>query len=81
MAEVTVQLEGTEEEAIERMVQAGLFANKDEAVRAAILKYALDLGLLRREDLWAKITQVKRRRGVSPDQLKADLERLEDELE
>ncbi len=78
MAEVTVQLEGTEEEAIERMVQAGLFANKDEAVRAAVLKYALDLGLLRREDLWAKITQAKRR-GVSPDQLKADLERLEDE--
>jgi Arc/MetJ-type ribon-helix-helix transcriptional regulator len=78
MAEVTVQLEGTEEEAVERMVRAGLFANRDEAVRAAILKYAFDLGLLRREDLWAKITQA-RQRGVSPDQLKADLERLEDE--
>lgn len=78
MAEITVQLEGTEEEAIERMIQAGLFANRDEAVRAAILKYAFDLGLLRREDLWTKITKVKRR-GVSPDQLKTDLERLEDE--
>lgn len=78
MPEVKVHLEGAEEEAIRRMVQAGLFASRDEAVRAAILKYALDLGLLHREDLWTQISQAGRRE-VSPEALKADLERLEDE--
>lgn len=78
MPEVKVHLESTEEEAVERMVRAGLFASRDEAVRAAILKYALDLGLLRREDLWSKIAQAGRR-GVSPEALKTDLEHLEDE--
>lgn len=78
MPELKVHLESAEEEAVERMVRAGLFASRDEAVRAAILKYALDLGLLRREDLWSKITQAARR-GVAPEELATDLKRLEDE--
>jgi Arc/MetJ-type ribon-helix-helix transcriptional regulator len=78
MPEVRVRLESAEEEAISRMVRAGLFASRDEAVRAAILKYALDLGLLSREDLWGRITQAGRR-DVSPQEVATDLERLEDE--
>lgn len=74
----TVKLERAEELALERMVQAGLFVSKDEAARAAIVKYAMDLGIIRREELWKGIEGHKRR-GVTPEKLMKELEDLEDE--
>lgn len=78
MAQMQLQLERAEEEALERLVKAGLFASRDEAARAAILKYAMDIGVLDRTKLWQEIRKTKRRR-VTPEQLAKDLETLEDE--
>jgi len=78
MARVELQLERTEEEALERLVRAGLFANRDEAARAAILKYVMDIGVLDRGAIWQEIEKTERR-GVTPEQLAKDLETLEDE--
>ncbi|HLA49923.1 MAG TPA: hypothetical protein VJ000_01880 [Thermodesulfovibrionia bacterium] len=78
MAGAAVKLEKAEEEALEKMVKIGLFANKDEAARAAIVKYASDLGILNPAMLWDKIIKYKRRK-VTPEQLKRDLEALENE--
>ncbi|UJS16674.1 MAG: hypothetical protein L3J17_12270 [Candidatus Jettenia sp.] len=47
-------------------------------IRAAIIKYASDLGILSPEVLWNKIDKYKKR-GVKPKQLKKDLEIIEDE--
>ena len=58
------------------MVKVGLFPSKDEAVRAAIIKYATDLGIFSPEMLWGRILRHKRRK-VTPDQLKKDLEAIE----
>jgi len=81
MAEIKVQLEPMEEEALERLVRARLFASRDEAARAAILKYALDLGLLDREELWAKLGEAHRSPAPTPEQLATELERLEEEVQ
>ncbi len=78
MAQMQLQLERAEEEALERLVKAGLFASRDEAARAAILKYAMDIGVLDRTKLWQEIRKTKRRM-VTPEQLAKDLEALEDE--
>ena len=78
MAGVAIKLERAEEDILKKMVRAGLFPTKDEAVRAAIVKYASDLGLLSPEFLWSKITKHKRRR-VTPEQLMKDLKAIEDE--
>lgn len=66
------------EDALEKMVRAGLFPSKDEAARAAIIKYASDIGVLSPETLWNKIARHKRRK-VTPEQLMKDLETIENE--
>ena len=73
MRATAIKLERAEEDALERMVKAGLFPSKDEAARAAIIKYASDLGLMSPEMLWQKITRHKRRK-VTPSQLRRDIE-------
>ncbi|MGQ3686291.1 MAG: hypothetical protein ACUBOA_14995 [Candidatus Loosdrechtia sp.] len=76
--ETAIKLAEMEGDALEKMVKIGLFPNKDEAARAAIIKYASDLGILSPEVLWNRINKYKRR-GVKPKQLKKDLETIEDE--
>ena len=78
MERIKFKLEKTEEEALDYLVKVGLFSNRDEAARAAILKYAMDIGVLDRRALWQKMGEVKRRK-VTPDRLVMDLETLEGE--
>jgi hypothetical protein len=73
MRATAIKLERAEEDALERMVKVGLFPSKEEAARAAIIKYAADLGLMSPEILWQKITRHKRRK-VTPAQLMRDIE-------
>ena len=44
---LTIKFRGAEAELLDRLVRSGLFATKSEAIRAAVLKYGVDLGLLR----------------------------------
>ncbi len=78
MGSTAIKLEKTEDEALEKIVKSGLFPNKGEAARAAIVKYAYDLGILSPKILWSKIAKHKRRH-VTPEQLKKDLEAIENE--
>lgn len=78
MAQVNLQLERAEAEALERLVRAGFFASHDEAARAAILKYAMDIGILDRSAVWQDIEKTQRR-VVTPERLAKDLEVLENE--
>ena len=73
---LTLKFRGLEAELLEEMIRLGLFNSKSEAIRAAIMKYAVDSGLLSREDLWSRI-KAHKRRGVSPKKLEKELQRLE----
>ena len=73
-----VKLKKIEEDALEKMVRVELFPNKDEAARAAIIKYASDLGIFSPEMLWNRIDKYKRKK-VTPKQLMRDLEVIENE--
>ncbi len=76
--DTAIKLEKAEEDALEKMVKVGLFRSKDEAARAAIIKYASDLGILSPEMLWNKIGKYKRRK-VTPRQLMNELRMIENE--
>lgn len=76
---LTLKFRGVEAALLEEMISSGLFNTKSEAIRSAIVKYGLDLGLLQRRYLWAQINRLKRRK-VSPAQLQKDIERIEDEV-
>lgn len=74
---LTLKFRGIEALLLDKMVTSGLFNTKSEAIRAALVRYGTELGLLERERLWAEIKKAKRRK-VTPAKLKKDLERLED---
>jgi len=78
MEKVKLHLEKAEERVFEYLVEAGLFASHDEAARAAILKYAMDMGVLSRQAIWQEMKKTETRK-VTPEQLAKDLEILEDE--
>ncbi|RJQ43822.1 MAG: hypothetical protein C4538_11415 [Nitrospiraceae bacterium] len=77
-AVANVVLDKAEEDVLTKMVETGLFPSKDEAARAAIIKYASDLGIFSPDMLWKKIVRYKRRK-VTPEQLKKDLKAIENE--
>lgn len=62
---LTLKLKGLEAEVLEEMVRMGLFNSESEAVKAAIMKFAVDSGLLSRNDLWTRVRRHKRK-GVCP---------------
>lgn len=74
---LTLKFRGLEAEVLEEMVRLGLFNSKSQAVRATIMKYAVDSGLLSREDLWNRV-KAHKRREVSPDELERDLQSVEE---
>jgi len=74
---LTLKFRGVEAELLDRMVRSGLFATKSEVIRAALVKYGSDLGLLRTQDLWAKIDARPRRR-VSTTTLRERVRAAED---
>ena len=73
---LTLKFRGLEAELLEEMVRLGLFNSKSEAIRAAVVKYAVDSGLLSREYIWKRI-KAHKKRGVGPEQLEKELQSLE----
>jgi hypothetical protein len=46
MARVVVELDMVEQQVLDRLLELGLFETPQEALRIALLKYAIDLGSL-----------------------------------
>ena len=76
---LTLKFKGIEAKALDDMIKAGLFNSKSEAIRAALVKYSTDMGLISREKLWKEIGKYPRR-GVSERELSKDLEEIENEI-
>ena len=74
---LTLRFRGVEAELLERMVRSGLFATKSEAIRAALVKYGTDLGLLRAQDAWAAI-ETRPKRAISRERLREEVKKAED---
>ena len=75
---LTLKFRGIEAHLLDEMIKSGLFNTKSEAIRSALVKYGLDLGLLKKQKIWGRIEGYKKRM-VSAKQLKKDLEMIEDE--
>ncbi|MBI2449278.1 hypothetical protein HYV49_03190 [Candidatus Pacearchaeota archaeon] len=75
---LTLRFKGVEARLLEELVKNGLFSTKSEAIRAALIHYFLELGMLGREHQWKEIRAFPSRK-VSQEQLAKDLEKLENE--
>ena len=76
---LTLKFKGIEASLLKQMVESGLFNTKSEAIRAALIKYAIDLNLLDRKAIWHEI-QAHKKRMVSPEELAADIQSIRDEV-
>ena len=74
---LTLKFKGIEAGMLDEMVNRGLFNSKSEAIRASLVHYGMEIGLLNKERLWKKIENFPRRK-VSAEQLQKELEELED---
>ncbi len=75
---LTLKFKGIEASLLKQMVELGLFNTKSEAIRSALIKYAIDLNLLDRKTIWREI-QAHKKRGVSPEQLAMDIQSIRNE--
>ncbi len=78
MGSMTIKLEESEILILDKMIEVGLFSSRDEAAKAAIVKYAFDLGFFNPETMWRELTR-RKRRNVLPEQLDKDIESIENE--
>ncbi|MEA3255889.1 MAG: hypothetical protein U9Q22_08665 [Candidatus Altiarchaeota archaeon] len=76
---LTLKFKGVEARILDEMMKSGIFNTKSEAIRSALVKYAMDLGLFNRKRIWEEITSHKTRE-VSPDQLQKEIEEIKDEI-
>ncbi len=76
---LTLKFRGAEAKILDEMIKSGIFATKSEAVRSAVVKYAMDMGLFNRKEIWKEITSYKRR-NISPEQLQKEIGRIKNEV-
>lgn len=76
---LTLKFKGVEAQLLEELIRRGLFSSKSEAIRAALIHYFLELGMLGREQQWNDIQKFSKRK-INPEKLAKDLEKIEDEV-
>lgn len=75
---LTLKFRGVEAQLLDELIKNGLFSSKSEAIRAALIHYFIELGLLRRKQLWGRIQSFPRR-NVTPEQLAKDIKKIKNE--
>ena len=73
---LTLKFRGLEAEALELMVSSGMFNSKSEAIRAALVHYTVETGLIQRVRLWRRLMQHPPRKA-SISQIWKDIRRAE----
>lgn len=76
---LTLKFKGVEARILDEMINSGIFNTKSEAIRSALVKYAMDLGLFNRKKMWKEITSHKTR-DVSPERLQKEIEKIKNEV-
>lgn len=76
---LTLKFKGIEAKILDEMIKSGVFSTKSEAIRSALVKYAIDLGLFNRKKIWEEIISHKTR-GVSPERLQKEIRKIKNEV-
>ena len=76
---LTLKFRGVEADLLNRMVETGLFKSKSEAIRSALVKYAIDLNIPDAKSVWGELRSYPPRR-VSAEQVARDIQSIEDEI-
>ncbi len=79
MTTVTLKAKGLQNEILERMVSLGLASTKKQAIEFALLKTALDIGLLKSEEILKYVDKLTEHKHLSPEKIAAEIESIKNE--
>jgi hypothetical protein len=79
MTTVTLKAKGLQNEILERMVSLGLASTKKQAVEFALLKTALDIGLLKSDEILKYVDKLTEHKHLSPEEIAAEIESIKNE--
>jgi hypothetical protein len=79
MTTVTLKAKGLQNEILERMVSLGLVSTKKEAIEFALLRTALDIGLLKSEEILKYVDKLTEHKHLSPEKVAAEIESIKNE--
>lgn len=79
MTTVTVSFKGTQEKILNEMVDLGIVKTKTEAIRVALLNFALTSGMISKEKILGEIHKQAKSIRLSEADLQGMLERAKEE--
>lgn len=74
----TVRLRGESANALNNLVARGYCASKTEAVRAAIIRYALEMGLLSGSQLFARTAKRVSAKGYTDEEIQRQIDAVKE---
>ncbi len=74
----TVRLRGESAHMLEQLVKNGYCASKTEAVRAAVIRYALEMGLLSGSQLFARTAKRINARGYTDEEIQRQIDAVKE---
>ena len=74
---LTLKFRGVESEMLEKIVNSGIFNTKSEAIRAAIVHYSLELGLVNKVGMWKEIQKYPKKK-ISEQELIKKIHRVKE---
>jgi hypothetical protein len=75
MSTLTIKFHGIQDEILKAITESGIAESKSEAIRMALLKFGLDLGILDSKEILAIIHQELHKIPLTPDQVAKDIKK------
>ena len=69
MSTLTIKFHGVQDEILKALIDSGIAESKSEAIRMALLKFGLDLGIFESKEIMAAIRNEMQKEPLTPNQV------------
>ncbi len=69
MSTLTIKFHGVQDEILQALIDSGIAESKSEAIRMALLKFGLDLGIFESKEIITLIQGERQKEPLTPDQV------------
>jgi len=69
MSTLTIKFHGVQDEILQALIDSGIAESKSEAIRMALLKFGLDLGIFESKEIMAIIQSKMQKEPLTPEQV------------
>ena len=69
MSTLTIKFHGVQDEILQALIDSGIAQSKSEAIRMALLKFCMDLGIFDSKEIMATIRKEMQKEPLPPNQV------------